>query len=104
LPELVSTQLVSFRTLHAGSEWLETNSETNWARKHATEGERGAGFDLRTDARLRHATPKFESPFRTRLLTRRGGTLLEKHLRSGGNWAIANSGRTASRAPRGQRR
>jgi hypothetical protein len=37
--QLVSLQLSSFRTPHAGIEWLETNSETNWVRKYATMGE-----------------------------------------------------------------
>jgi hypothetical protein len=36
---LVSMQLTSFRTPHAVIEWLETNSETNWLRKHAATGE-----------------------------------------------------------------
>jgi hypothetical protein len=37
--QLVSMQLTSFRTPQAVIEWLETNSETNWLRKHAATGE-----------------------------------------------------------------
>jgi hypothetical protein len=40
----VSTQLISFRTPHAGTDWLETNSETNWVRSHAIAGEQTCGF------------------------------------------------------------
>jgi hypothetical protein len=34
--ELVSPHLRRFRTLRRPNSWPETNSETNWARKHAT--------------------------------------------------------------------
>jgi hypothetical protein len=37
--QLVSLLLVSFRTLSDGAPWFETNSETNWLRKHAATGE-----------------------------------------------------------------
>jgi hypothetical protein len=37
--ESVSLHLISFRTSDDWIRWLETNSETNWLRNHATTGE-----------------------------------------------------------------
>jgi hypothetical protein len=54
--------LMRFRTSRASSSLPETNSETNWAQKHATACERMCAFDLKIDARQWPATAKFESP------------------------------------------